>query len=75
MQSSYMFQFCSQSPNSPLPVVDKHVYQPLAKGTLALGAGIVSVSLHAGFSREKMYCPDASCSLTGKTLKSGNFAH
>ena len=40
MQSSYMFQFCSQSPNSPLPVVDKHVYQPLVKGTGALGTGI-----------------------------------
>ena len=75
MQPSYMFQFCSQSPNSPLPVVDKHVYQPLVKGTRALGTGIVSVSLHERFSRGKVYCPDVNCSLTGKTLMSGNFAH
>ena len=40
MQSSYMFQFCSESPNSPLPVVGKHVYQPLVKGTWALGTRI-----------------------------------
>ena len=56
MPSSYMFQFCSQSPNSPLPEVGKHVYQPLVKGTRALGTRInkhVSVSLYAGFSREK----------------------
>ena len=40
MLSSYMFQFCSQSPSSPLPVVGKHVYQPLVKGTRALGTRI-----------------------------------
>ena len=40
MQSSYMFQFCSQSPISPLPVIGKYVYQPLVKGTWDLGTGI-----------------------------------
>ena len=40
MPSSYMFQFCSQRPSSPLPVLEKHVYQPLVKGTRALGTRI-----------------------------------
>ena len=55
-QSSYMFQFCSQSPNCPLPVVVKHVYHTLLKGDAGPGDKNehVSVSLHAaGFSREK----------------------
>ena len=38
MPSTYMFQFCSQSPNSPLPEVGN--YQPLVKGTRALGTRI-----------------------------------
>ena len=72
-----MFQFCSLSLNSPLPVVGKHVSQPVVKGERALGTrmNMFQFPCVQDSTGEKAYCPDANCALTGKTLKPGTFAH